>query len=78
MGKLSLTKSPSVPDPGLSTYASSSAGGMSSSASVDTSIAASRLHLIIVLRGPGFNPYMGHCVVSLSKTYSLPRVLVNI
>ena len=43
MGKLSLTKSPSVPDPGLSTYASTSGGGMSSSASVDTSIAASKL-----------------------------------
>lgn len=37
MGKMSLTKSPSVPDPGLSTYMT---GGMSTSVSVDTSIAS--------------------------------------
>ena len=45
MGKMSLTKSPSVPDPGLSSYMS---GGMSTSASVDTSIAASRFRYYFI------------------------------
>ena len=31
----------------------------------------------IITKGPGFDPYWGHQVVSLSKKHLLPRVLVN-